>query len=158
VRLVGLLLVMAGCATTPVPLERSAGPVTWRATAFHVTPVAVHGHPGARYTFTLLLHERTGTGITFARITQALSAHHTAVAPATPAGQWRLPSMGELQLPFWVVWSCPDMDEAGAAVAGPRHWHISLTGTDDRRHTVALIIELEAPAPEVPSAEARLPR
>ena len=157
-RLASLLLVMAGCATTPVPLERGAGPVTWRATAFHVTPVTVHGHPGERYTFTLLLHERTGIGITFARITQAVSAHDTAVATATQDGQWRLPPMGELQLPFWVVWSCPDIDEACAAVAGPPHWHITLTGTDDRRQTVELIIELDAPAPEVPIAEARLPR
>jgi hypothetical protein len=156
-RLVGLLLVMAGCATTPVDLERGAGPVTWRVTAFQVTRTTVHGHPGERYTFTLLLRERTGTGVTFTRIAQMVAARHTALASATQVGQWRLPPMGELQLPFWVVWSCPDMDDACAAVAGPPHWHITLTGTDDRSQPVELIIEIDAPATETPIAEAYPP-
>jgi hypothetical protein len=128
--------------------------VIWRVTAFQVTRTTVHGHPGERYTVTLLLRERTGTGITFTRITQAVSAHQTAVATVTQAGQWRLPPTGELQLPFWVVWSCPDVDETCAAVAGPPHWHITLTGTDDRRQPVELIMEFDAPATAAPIAEA----
>jgi hypothetical protein len=152
--LVGLLLVIAGCATPQVSLEKGAGPVIWRVTAFQVTRTTVHGHPGERYTVTLLLRERTGTGITFTRITQAVSAHQTAVATVTHAGQWRLPPTGELQLPFWVVWSCPDVDETCAAVAGPPHWHITLTGTDDRRQPVELIMEFDAPATAAPIAEA----
>jgi hypothetical protein len=129
--------------------------VTWRATAFQVTRTTVHGHPGERYTLTLILHERTGTGITFTHITQAVSARQTAVAIGTQAGQWRLPPTGELHLPFWVVWSCPDVEEACAAVAGAPHWHITLTGTDDRGQPVELLIEFDAPAPGAPLAEAR---
>jgi hypothetical protein len=155
--LVGLLLVIAGCATPPVRLDGVAGPVTWRATAFQVTQMIVHGHPGERYTFTLLLHEHTGTGITFTRITQAVSAHQRAVATAKQAGQWRLPPMGDLPLPFWLSWSCPDVEEACAAVAGPPHWHLTLTGSDDRRQPVELMIEFDAPAPAAPIAEARPP-
>jgi hypothetical protein len=153
--LAGLLLVMAGCATRPAPLERGVGPVTWRATAFQVTRTTVHGHPGERETLTLLRHERAGTGITFTRITQAVSARQTAVAIAMQAGQWRLPPTGELHLPFWMVGSCPDEDETCAAVAGSPHWHITLTGRDDRGQPVELSIEFDAPAPGAPIAEAR---
>jgi hypothetical protein len=84
--LVGLLLVMVGCAMTPVYLEQGAGPVTWRGTAFQVTSMAVHGDPGEHYTFTLLLHECMGTAITFTRIAPAVCAHQTAVAYACKFG------------------------------------------------------------------------
>ena len=60
--LVGLLLVMAMWATMPVRLERGAGPVTWRASAFHVTQATAHGRPEERDTWTLLLHDRTPQG------------------------------------------------------------------------------------------------
>jgi hypothetical protein len=152
---VGLLVMMAACATTPVHLERNAGVVTWQATAFHVTQTMVHGHPGEHYTFTLLLREHAGTGITFTHIAQAVSARHTAVATATQTGRWRLPATGELQLPFWLSWSCPDVDDPCATVAGSPHWRITLTGMDDRSQPVELVIELDALSIEGPVADAR---
>jgi|SRR5687768_5856872 hypothetical protein len=102
-----------------------------------------HDRPGEHYTFTLRLHEQTGAGITFTRVTQTVSAAH--VQPMTTAqdGQWRLPPKGELRLPFQLVWSCAPVLEPCSAVAGPPHWHILLTGTDDHGDPVQLGLEVD---------------
>jgi hypothetical protein len=122
-------------------------------TAFQRVPTTVHNRPGERYTFTLLLRERTGAGVTFTRVTQTVSAAN--VQPMTMAqdGQWRLPPNGELRLPFRLSWSCPAVPDACSAVAGPPHWHILLTGADDRGDPVQLSLELDAPAAETVVAE-----
>jgi hypothetical protein len=141
-----LLVVAMGCVSAPVSRSDIAGSVTWRATAFQRVPTTVHDRPGERYTFTLLLREQTGTGITFTHVTQTVSAAHVQPMTITQDGQWRLPPKGELQLPFRLVWSCPALPEACASVAGPPHWHILLTGTTDHGHPVQLGLELDAPA------------
>jgi hypothetical protein len=40
-------------------------------------------------------------------------------------------------------------------VAGPLHWHISLTGTDDHDQAVQLVIDLDAPTSDIVVAEAQ---
>ena len=134
-----------GCVSAPVSRSDTEGAVTWRATAFQRVPTTVHDRPGERYTFTLLLREQTGTGITFTRVTQTVAAAHVQPMTATQDGQWRLPPKGELQLPFRLVWSCPALPEACSTAAGPPHWHILLSGTTDHGHPVQLSLEVEAP-------------
>jgi hypothetical protein len=135
-----------GCAIAPVSRTDVTESVTWRMTAFQRVPTTVHNHPGEQYTFTLLLHEQMGVGITFTRVTQTVSTIHVQPRTITQDGQWRLPPKGQLLLPFRLVWSCPAMPEACSAVAGPPHWHIVLTGTDDRGAPVHLGLEVDAPA------------
>jgi hypothetical protein len=144
--MLSLLVVAMGCASTPVPRGDIAGPVAWRATAFHRVPTTVHDRPGERYTFTLLLREQDGTGITFTRVTQTVSAASVQPITVTQDGQWRLPPQGELQLPFRLVWSCPALSEACSAAAGPPHWHILLVGTTDQGEPIRLALEIDAPA------------
>jgi hypothetical protein len=122
-----------------------AGSIAWRATAFQRMPTTVHDRPGERYTFTLLLRDQAGTGITFTRVTQTVSSAHVQPVTATQDGQWRLPPKGELQLPFRLSWSCPALPEACSTVAGLPHWHILLTGTTDHGHPVQLSVEIDAP-------------
>jgi hypothetical protein len=144
--MLGLLVVVMGCASAPVSRSDVVGSVTWRATAFQRVPMTVHDRPGERYTFTLLLHERAGTGITFTRVTQTVSADSVRPRTATEEGQWRLPPKGELRLPFRLVWSCPALSETCSAPAGPPHWHILLVGTTDHGEPVELSLEVDAPA------------
>jgi hypothetical protein len=127
--------------------------VAWRVTAFQRVPTTAHDRPGERYTFTLLLHEQVGAGITFTRVTQTVSAAHVQPMTLVQDGKWRLPPKGELRLPFRLVWSCPAVPGACSAVAGPPHWHIRLTGTDDHGDLVQLSLEVEAPAAEAVVAE-----
>jgi hypothetical protein len=144
--MLGLLVVVMGCAGAPVSRSDVVGAVAWRATAFQRVPMTVSDRPGERYTFTLLLREKAGTGITFTRVTQTVSADSVQPKTATEEGQWRLPPMGELQLPFRLVWSCPAVSEACSAPAGPPHWHILLVGTTDHGEPVELSLEVDAPA------------
>jgi hypothetical protein len=91
-------------------------------------------------------------GITFTEVAQVVSGVHLAPTAAAQAGAWRLAPRGELRLPVWVWWVCPEAGEA--CVAGPPHWHLRLTGTDDHGHAVQLAIELDAPAAATVVAEA----
>jgi hypothetical protein len=138
-----------GCATTPGARADVTGAVTWRVTAFQRVPVIVHDRPGERYTFTLLLSEQAGMGITFTRVTQTVSADQ--VQPMTQAqdGEWPLPPKGQLLLPFHLVWSCPAMPEVCSAAVGSPHWHILLTGTTDHGAPVHLGLEVDAPTGNV---------
>jgi hypothetical protein len=144
--MLGLLVIAMGCASAPVPRGDTVGSVAWRATAFQRVPMTVHDRPGERYTFTLLLREQAGTGITFTRVTQTVSAAAVRPMTVTQEGQWRLPPQGELQLPFRLVWSCPALSEACSTAAGPPHWHILLAGTTDRGEPMQLSLEIDAPA------------
>jgi hypothetical protein len=134
-----------GCASAPVSRSDIAGAIAWRATAFQRVPTTVHDRPGERYTFTLLLREQTGTGFTFTRVTQTVSAAQVEPMTVTQDGQWRLPPMGQLQLPFRLVWSCPTLSQACSAATGPPRWHILLTGSTDQGSPVQLILEIDAP-------------
>src|SRR5919108_5380960 len=110
---------LLGCASAPVSRSDSVGSVAWRATAFQRVPTTVHDRPGERYTFTLLLREQTGMGITLTRVTQTVSAAQVQPMTVIQDGQWRLPPKGELQLPFRLVWSCPALSEACSTASGP---------------------------------------
>jgi hypothetical protein len=151
----GLLIVVAGCATAPVRLTGVAGPVAWHVTDFQLATNTVRGQPRKHYAFTLLLQEMVGAGITFTGITQVVSGVHIITTSAAQAGSWRLEPRGELRLPLWLLWSCPEAGEDCSAVAGQPHWHISLAGTDDHGQSVQLVIDLDAPASEIVVAEAR---
>jgi hypothetical protein len=142
----GLLVVAVGCAVAPIPRGDIAGSVAWRTMAFQREPTAAHDRFGERYTFTLLLREQAGTGITFTRVTQTISAAYVQPVTVTQDGQWRLPPKGELPLPFRLVWSCPALSDACSTAAGPPHWHILLVGTTDHGHPVQLALEVDAPA------------
>jgi hypothetical protein len=135
-----------GCATTPGSRTDITGSVAWRVTAFQRVPTTVHDRPGERYSFTLLLHEQTGARITFTRVTQTVSAAHIQPMTRVQDGEWPLPPKGQLLLPFRLVWSCPAMPDACSAAAGPPHWHILLTGTDERGALVQLGLEVDVPA------------
>jgi hypothetical protein len=117
-------------------------------TAFQRVPTTVRDRPGERYTFTILLHDQTGVGITFTRVTQMVFAHHVQPRTITQDGQWRLPPKGELPLPFHLLWSCAAVSDGCTAVAGPPHWYILLTGTDEHGNPVQLGLEVDAPASE----------
>jgi hypothetical protein len=147
--MLGLLVVAMGCASAPISRSDLVGSVAWRATAFQRVPITVHDRPGERYTFTLLLREQAGRGITFTRVTQTVSAASVQPRTIVQDGQWRLPPKGELPLPFRLVWSCSPMLEPCSAVAGPPHWHILLTGTDDHGDPVQLGLEVDPPAADV---------
>jgi hypothetical protein len=108
------------CASAPVARSDSTGAVAWRVMAFQRVPTAVSDRPEERYTFTLLLREQAGTEMTFTRVAQTVSALQVAPMAATQDGWWRLPPMGELQLPFRLVWSCPALSEPCSTAAGPR--------------------------------------
>jgi hypothetical protein len=144
--MLGLLVIAMGCAGAPVSRGDIVGSIAWRATAFQRVPMTVHDRPGERYTFTLLLREQAGTGITFTRVTQTVSAAVVRPMTVTQEGQWRLPPQGELQLPFRLVWSCPALSEACSTAAGPPHWHILLVGTTDHGEPMQLSLEIDAPA------------
>src|SRR5262245_19786826 len=133
-----------GCASAPVSRSDFAGSVAWRVLAFQQVTTSVADRPGERYTFTLLLREQAGTGMTFTRVTQTVSALQVEPMTATQDGRWRLPPRGELQLPFRLVWSCPALSEACSTAAGPPHWHIHLTGTTDQGAPVQLALEVDA--------------
>jgi hypothetical protein len=139
-----LLVVVMGCAGTPVPRSDITESIAWRATAFQRVPITVRDRPGERYTFRLLLREQAGTGITFTRVRQTVSATHVEPMTATQDGAWRLPPNGELQLPFRMVWSCPDLSETCSNAAGSPHWHILLTGATDYGHPVQLSLQIDA--------------
>jgi hypothetical protein len=149
VGVLGIVLIVVwgilGCASAPVSRSDIAGSVSWRVMAFQRVPTSVHNRPGERYTFTLLLREQAGTGMTFTHVTQTVSAAQVEPMTVTQDGRWRLPPKGELQLPFRLVWSCPALSEACATAAGPPHWHILLTGTTDHGSPVQLALEVDAP-------------
>jgi hypothetical protein len=148
--LISLLAVAMGCATASVSRTDLTGSVAWRVTALQRVPTTVHDRPGERYTFTLLLHEQAGAVMTFTRVTQTVSAAQVQPMTLVQDGEWRLPPKGELRLPFRLGWSCPAMAGACSAVAGPPHWQILLTGTDDRGDPVQLGLDVEAPAAAEP--------
>jgi hypothetical protein len=150
---IGLLVIVLGCATAPVSRTDVASAVAWRVTAFQRVPTTVHGHPGERYTFTLLLHEQTGVGLVFTHITQTVSARHLPPMTSVQDGQWRLPPHGALPLPFRLSWSCPAMADICSAVTGPPHWHILFTGTDDHGYPVQLGLEVDAPVADAAGVE-----
>jgi hypothetical protein len=137
-----------GCASASVSRSDIAGAVAWRATAFQQVRTTVHDRPAERYTFTLLLREQTGTGMTVTRVTQTVSAAYVQSMTVTQNGQWRLPPAGELQLPFRLVWSCPALSEACSTAAGAPYWHILLTGSTDHAHPVQLTLEVDVPTDE----------
>jgi hypothetical protein len=144
--LLGLLVMALGCASLPVSRTDITGSVAWRVTAFQRVPTTAHDRRGEQYTFTVLLREQAGAELTFTRVTQTVSAVHVQPMTVVQDGQWRLPPKGELLLPFRLLWSCPDVTDACSAVVGPPHWHILLTGTDDRGAPVQLGLEVDAPA------------
>lgn len=86
-----------GCATAPVSRTDLTGSVAWRVTAFQQMPTTVHDRPGERYIFILLLHEQTGAGITFTRVTQTVSAARVQPMTLVQDGEWRLPPKGHLR-------------------------------------------------------------
>jgi hypothetical protein len=137
-----------GCVSVPGSRTDLTGAVAWRITAFQRVPTTVYDRPGERYTFTLLLHEQMGAGVTFTRVTQTVTAAHVQPRTMAQEGQWRLPPNGELRLPFRLLWSCPAVPGACSAVAGAPHWHILLTGTDDHGDPAQLSLEVDAPATE----------
>jgi hypothetical protein len=139
------LLVM-GCASTPVHTDGVAGAVAWHATDFQLAKATVQGQPGERYAFTLVLSDRGGTGVTFTDLQRTVSAHQVHTASTERTGRWRLPPNGELRLPFSFTHYCSQAFDScsGPAVFAP-HWHIVLTGADDRGHPVQVVIDLDAP-------------
>jgi hypothetical protein len=142
--LVSLLVV--GCASAPVHTDGVTGCVAWHATDFQLARATVQGQPGERYALTLVLHNRSGTGITFTELQRTVSAHQVHTAATTRTGQWRLPPNGDLRLPFSFAHYCPQAFEScsGPAVFAP-HWHLILTGADDRGQPLQVVIELDVP-------------
>jgi hypothetical protein len=143
--LIGLLVLVTGCATTPVARTDVTGGVAWRVLAFQRVPTIVHDRPGERYTFTLRLQELNGARITFTRVTQTVSAAHVQPMTRVQDGEWPLPPNGALELPFRLVWSCPVVPEGCSTASGLPHWHIILTGTTHDGQPVQLTLEVDAP-------------
>ena len=139
------LLVM-GCASTPVHTDGVSGAVAWHATDFQLTKTTVQGQPGEQYAFTLVLSNRGGTGVTFTTLQRTVSAHKVRAASTERTGHWRLPSNGELRLPFSFTHYCSQAFDScrGPAVFTP-HWHLVVTGADDRGQPVQVVIDLYAP-------------
>jgi hypothetical protein len=153
--IIGLLVVVMGCASAPVSRTDVRASIAWRVTAFQRVPTTVHERFGERYTFTLLLHEQSGVGITFTRVAQTVSAVHVQPMTVVQDSQWRLPPKGELLLPFRLLWSCPAASGTCSSVAGSPRWHILLTGTDDHNDPVQLDLKVDVPDAEAVVAESR---
>ena len=139
-------LLVGGCASPPVHTDGVTGSVAWHATDFQLARATVQGQPGERYAFTLVLHNMGGTGILFTELRRTVSAQHVQTAATTRTGQWRLPPNGDLRLPFSFTHYCPQafVSCSGPAVFAP-HWHLVLTGADDRGQPVQVVIELDVP-------------
>jgi uncharacterized protein YceK len=139
-------LLVGGCASTPVQTNGATGAVGWHAADFQMAKATVQGQPGERYAFTLVLSDRGGTGVTFTALQRTVSAHQVHTASTERRGRWRLPPNGELRLPFSFTHYCSQAFDScrGPAVFAP-HWHIVLTGADDRGQPVQVVIDLDAP-------------
>jgi hypothetical protein len=139
-------LLIGGCASTPVQTNGATGAVGWHATDFRVAKATVQGQPGERYTFRLVLSDRGRTGVTFTALQQTVSAHRVHTASTERTGRWRLPPNGELRLPFAFTHYCSQaFDSCGGPATFAPHWHIVLTGADDRGQPVQVVIDLDAP-------------
>jgi hypothetical protein len=139
-------LLVAGCASTPVHTDGTTGAVAWHAIDFQLAQTTVQGQPGERYAFTLVLSERSGTGVTFTTLQRIVSAPRVSPASTARTGRWRLPPNGELRLPFSFTHYCP---QAFDGLRGPHvftpHWQIVLNGADGRGQPVQVVIDLDVP-------------
>ena len=139
-------LLVGGCASPPVHTDGVTGSVAWPATAFQLAKATVQGQPGEGYAFTLVLKDRGGIGVTFTELQRTVVAQHVQADSTARTERWRLPPHGELRLPFSFAHYCPQAFEScsGPPVFAP-HWHIVLTGADDRSQPVQVVIALDVP-------------
>jgi hypothetical protein len=150
---VGLLLISSliaalvmGCGSAPIRTEGIAGPVTWQAMDFQLAKVTVNNQPGERYSFTLLLKETCGAGMTFTEIKWTISQHGVTPTTSDRTIRWRLPPHGQWRVPFSFSWYCPQAFESCAGARGVPPWNIILTGTDDRGQPVQVVIAVAPPS------------
>jgi hypothetical protein len=150
---VGLLLISSliaalvmGCGSAPIRTEGIAGPVTWQAMDFQLAKATVNNQPGERYSFTLLLKETRGAGMTFTEIKWTISQHGVTPTTSDRTGRWRLPPHGQWRVPFSFSWYCPQAFESCAGARGVPQWNIILTGTNDRGQPVQVVIAVAPPS------------
>lgn len=139
-----LALLMGSCASVGVRTEGVSGPVEWRATDLAVSLLATRNV----YTFTLILKETRGVGITF---TQAESrCYQPGASPSAlyrSTGLWTLRSRGELRFPLssYIYCSGGGMCRSWEVTNAPL-CNIALSGLDDDGNPVQIAIELTLPA------------
>jgi len=142
--LLGLLGAVFGCALREARLTGAQGPVFWGGvTDMSLTHRALSGSTRDLYSFTLVLQERQGIGVTFTAL--ALQVSHPVLHPTGVQRQttiaWDLRPYGERRIPFVWPYACPD-------AACRRHgltYHLVLSGSDARGQTVETALDFRLP-------------
>jgi hypothetical protein len=145
------LLGLGACASTsarPASREGAVGPIAWRAEDVGGVTRTIHGKEADAYTFTLVVKETRGSGITFTRFETTVSDRETfRGTPHVATGTWKLAPNGEWRIPLPYSVSCPNLPGGSCAVfqmAAPL-WQIRLSGRDDQGQPVDVPITVALP-------------
>jgi hypothetical protein len=135
---------MAGCATLGTHTAGVSGPVTWPATDLRVHTMTLENRE--LYSFTLALHETTGTALTFTKLeTHVQNSRGSRPVFWEQTGQWILPAVGELRIPLTSYRYCPYVYCSDLGALEPE-WSITLIGTESSGQPVCHRLTLRLPA------------
>lgn len=142
----GMSLVITGCAALGARLSGVSGPIAWHATDLRVVERDVAGAKRDLYAFTLVLEEIQGTAVTLTHAAYTISQPGVNAAGVSEqkALLWKLQPRGELRHPFSFYWYCSELQCRDWGPTAP-WWNIILTGTDDRGQPVRVTIDIRLP-------------
>jgi hypothetical protein len=140
-------VVVTGCAAYwRSHTQGTSGPVTW-----HVAGAKSESQQAEdryTYSFVLVLQETQGTAITFTTMTYTIDGG-TGVRPGanewSSQGQWTLPPRGTYRFPLRYTILCPQLSECFKLHHPAPAYHIVLTGTDNQKKSVRVVIDLKLP-------------
>jgi hypothetical protein len=147
-----VLLLVTGCASLGSRTEGASGPVSWKAEDMELAQRTVETRRYWSYSFSLVVRETRGVGITFNEIRTAIYQPGTGSGGATYRGAWTLPANGAFRIPLSSSLGCPSGVDIclGTGVPIPL-WKITLIGTDDAGGAVREVVDLRMPPDPPPS-------
>lgn len=149
--LVGVLLLLSGCAALGPKVQGETEAVSWKA-----TDMRLELRPGNRYfyTFNLVVREMRGATLRFNEIVTTIYQPGLGPWTGTYRGDWKLGPREAFRLPLQSTISCVSAvpNCQGTNVPVPL-WRITMTGTDDKAQPVKAVIDLTLPADPPPSTD-----
>ena len=144
-RLLGVILLFAGCASLGVKTQGTSGPINWHVDNIDVVTREIQGKPYTGQAFTVVLKNVSDRTVTFTRYEETRYAPGVNPLMQSYSGQWILRPDQEWKLDRFAYLSC---GYGGGCVGGGNSNNMSrfiFTGQDDQGQPVKAQLDMTLP-------------